>query len=113
MRYATEDTVIANTPIAAGEAVAVWIGSANRDGAVVAHPERFDISRHPNRHIAFGFGPHFCVGAPLARIALRLLFDELCQLVEGFEVTGPVRRLRSNFAAGFTHLPVRTRLRLG
>ncbi len=113
MRYATQDTVIAGTHIPAGEAVAVWIGSANRDAAVFTQPETFDIARHPNRHIAFGFGPHFCVGAPLARIALRLLFDELCRLVEDFEVTGPVRRLRSNFAAGFTHLPVRTRLRSG
>ncbi|MDG4765806.1 cytochrome P450 [Solwaraspora sp. WMMD406] len=110
MRYAIRDTTVAGRRISAGEAVAVWLGSANRDASVFVDPYRFDVTRSPNRHIAFGYGPHFCVGAPLARIVLRMVFAEMRRVVTNFELAGPVRHLRSNFVAGITRLPVRTSL---
>lgn len=113
MRYATVDTELSGRPVRAGEAVVAWLGSANRDERVFADPYRFDVARNPNRHVAFGFGPHYCVGAPLARVALRMLFGELVRLVERFEAAGPVTHLRSNFVAGIRSLPVRAVLRPG
>ena len=107
MRYTTEATEIEGTRIPAGEAVVAWLGSANRDDRVFADPYRFDVGRRPNRHVAFGFGPHFCVGAPLARLALRVLVEELVDAVEEWESTGPVTHLCSNFVAGVKSFPVR------
>jgi len=111
MRYTTTATGIGDVPIGAGEAVVVWLASADRDEAVFRDPYRFDVRRWPNRHIAFGVGRHFCIGAPLARIALREFFGEVLRGVERFEVAGEVRHLASNFVAGMTALPVRARLR--
>lgn len=111
MRYAVADTVLAGVRIGAGDAVVAWLGSANRDASVFADPYRFDVTRSPNRHVAFGFGPHYCVGAPLARIALRILFDEIVAAVERFHLTGPVAHLKSNFVAGIKRLPVAATLR--
>ncbi len=113
LRYVVADTELSGEPVRAGEAVVAWLGSANRDERVFADPYRFDVARAPNRHLAFGFGPHYCIGAPLARIALRLLFGELVRAVESFEAAGPVEHLRSNFAAGVTAMPIRARLRPG
>jgi cytochrome P450 len=113
MRHAVGDVSVGGTRIGAGEAVVAWLGSADRDVEAFADPYRFDVGRSPNRHVAFGFGPHYCVGAPLARIALRLLFEEIVRVVEEFEVVGPVTHLRSNFVAGIKHLPVVARLRPG
>ncbi|MFC6091651.1 cytochrome P450 [Saccharothrix lopnurensis] len=113
MRYAVVDTELSGRPVRAGEAVVAWLGSANRDERVFADPYRFDVARTPNRHVAFGFGPHYCIGAPLARIALRLLFGEVVRLVERFELAGPVAHLRSNFVAGIRNMPVRAVLRPG
>ncbi|WP_053745310.1 cytochrome P450 [Streptomyces sp. NRRL WC-3618] len=113
MRYAVRDAVLSGVPIKTGEAVVAWLGSANRDGSVFADPYRFDVQRHPNRHVTFGFGPHYCIGAPLARIALRLLFGEIVQLVASFEPAGPVRHLASNFVSGVKSLPVTAALRDG
>ncbi|MEU4116943.1 cytochrome P450 [Kitasatospora sp. NPDC028055] len=113
MRYATEDTVLGGVPVREGEAVVAWLGSANRDETVFDDPYRFDLARTPNRHVAFGFGPHYCVGAPLARIALGEFFTEVTELVERFEPAGPVEHLASNFIAGIKHLPVTARLRPG
>ncbi|MBV9822957.1 MAG: cytochrome P450 [Actinobacteria bacterium] len=113
MRYARADVELSGVRVPAGDALAVWLGSANRDGAVFDDPYRFDVARRGKRHLAFGFGPHTCVGAPLARISLKLLFAELVQLVEEFQLAGPVEHLCSNFVAGIKHLPVTATLRPG
>jgi len=113
LRHAVTDVTLSGVRIAAGDPVVVWMGSANRDETVFADPYRFDVGRNPNRHIAFGVGPHYCVGAPLARSALTMLFAELIALVEVFEIVGPVQHLRTNVVAGIADLPVRARLRAG
>jgi cytochrome P450 len=107
LRHATVDVELGGSTVRAGDAVAVWIGAANRDEAVFDDPYRFDVGRTGNRHIAFGFGPHYCLGAALARMALRALFTEIVTRGVRFELTGPVRHLRSNFVAGISQLPVR------
>jgi cytochrome P450 len=109
LRYAVADTELSGGRVEAGEAVAVWIGSANRDESVFAAPYRFDVTRTENRHIAFGHGPHYCLGATLARLTFRILFDEFFRRFSTIEVTGPPRHLASVFIAGLTSLPVRTR----
>lgn len=111
LRYATEDVELSGGVVHKGVAVAVWIGSANRDEEVFADPHRFDIARSDNRHIAFGYGPHYCLGAALARLTLRTFFTEFFRLVRRIELAGPVRYLASHFIAGITRLPVRTTLR--
>jgi cytochrome P450 len=113
MRYAVADTELSGVPVPAGSAVVAWLGAANRDERVFDEPYRFDVRRTPNRHVAFGFGPHYCIGAPLARIALRLFFSEVVALVDRFELAGEVEHLRSNFVAGITRMPVTVRLRPG
>jgi cholest-4-en-3-one 26-monooxygenase len=90
-----------------GDIVSLWYVSANRDGARFPSPGTFDIARDPNPHVAFGGGPHFCLGASLARLELRVLLEELLDRYRHVEVTGPVQRLRSNFLHGIKHLPVR------
>lgn len=107
MRYAVRDIEIHGVMIRRGEAVVAWIGSANRDEQAFDNPYQFDVGRHPNRHVAFGFGPHFCIGASLARYALRALFSELLRCVERIELVGPVAHLASNFVAGINHMTVR------
>ncbi len=81
--------------------------SANRDEAVFDDPQRFDITRNPNPHIAFGAGgPHFCLGANLARMEIRVMFEHLLDRMPGIEPAGPVQRLQSQFIGGIKHLPV-------
>jgi cytochrome P450 len=111
LRHVVEDAELAGERLAKGEAVVTWLGSANRDERVFADPYRFDVGRAPNRHLAFGHGPHYCIGAPLARIALRAFYTELVRRVGSFELAGPVTHLRSNFTAGIRRLPVAARLR--
>jgi cytochrome P450 len=106
MRYAKQDVRMRDVDIRAGDAVVVWLGSANRDEEVFNDPFRFDIRRKPNRHVAFGIGPHHCVGHTVAKVTLRLLFAELLSRYCDFQVVGPAHRLRSNFVAGYKHLPV-------
>lgn len=106
MRHAVRDTGLGGRRIAAGDAVVAWLGSANRDPAAFPDPFRFDVARSPNRHAAFGLGPHYCVGSQLARIALRILFAELVRHVEEFQLAGPVEHLASNFVAGITRMEV-------
>lgn len=113
LRHATKDMEMQGQEIAAGDAIVAWLGSANRDEDVFPEPFRFDIRRSPNRHVAFGFGPHHCIGAPLARIALRLFFEETVATVGSFEVAGPIEHLSSNFAAGIKKMPVTIRIREG
>jgi cholest-4-en-3-one 26-monooxygenase len=107
-RNAIADMEVAGQPIRTGDLVSLWYGAANRDPAVFDDPHRFDVGRTPNPHVAFGGGgAHFCLGASLARLELRIVLEELLDRCERIERTGPVERLRSNFLHGIKHLPVR------
>jgi cytochrome P450 len=103
-RTATRDTEIAGQPIAAGDKVVMFYAAANRDETVFSHPERFDITRHPNEHVGFGGGgPHFCMGASLARRQLRAIFRELLLRVSDLELGTP-ELLVGNFIHGITRM---------
>jgi cytochrome P450 len=107
-RTALKDTEIRGQRIAEGDKVVVFYSSANRDEGVFADPYAFDIGRDPNPHIGFGGGgPHFCLGAHLARLELRVLFETLLARMPGIAPTGDARRLRSNFINGIKEMPVR------
>ena len=110
-RTATRDTELRGVEIRAGDKVVMWYISANFDEDVFPDPYRFDVARQPNDHAAFGpGGPHFCLGAWLARLELKVMFEELLPRIADVEVTGPVQRIRSNFANGFKRMPVRVKL---
>jgi cytochrome P450 len=107
-RTATRDTELRGVTIREGDKVVVWFASADYDEEVFPDPFRFDARRTPNRHFAFGAGgPHFCLGAPLARLEMRVIFEELLPRIESIEPAGEVSRLRSNFINGIKHMPVR------
>jgi cytochrome P450 len=106
-RVATRDTAVGGTKIRENERIALWIPSANRDGSIFDDPYRFDLARRPNEHIAFGKGEHFCAGAHLARLELRLMLADLLNRIEHIELAGKVERLKSNLIAGIKHMPVR------
>ncbi|MFB6504270.1 MULTISPECIES: cytochrome P450 [unclassified Streptomyces] len=106
-RTATEDTVLEGRPIAAGDTVTIWNNAANFDPEQFEDPDRFDLGRTPNRHLSFAHGPHFCLGAVLARIELTALLEALVEYVDEMSVTGAPQRIYSNFARGFHSLPVR------
>jgi cholest-4-en-3-one 26-monooxygenase len=106
-RNVTQDTELRGVPISEGDKVSVWYISANRDEDVFEDPFRFDVRRDPNEHIAFGHGHHFCLGFNLARLEIKVLFEELTKRVTKVESLGDISRLRSNFIAGIKHLPVR------
>ncbi len=106
-RTATEDTELRGTAIRKGDRVVVWYPSANYDEEVFDEPFRFDIRRAPNDHLTFGAGRHVCLGASLARLEVRVVFEELLKRVERIEIIGEPDRLRSNFINGIKHLPVR------
>jgi cholest-4-en-3-one 26-monooxygenase len=107
-RNARQDVTLRDVTIKAGEKISLWYISANRDEEVFDDPFSFDIGRDPNPHIAFGGGgPHFCLGAQLARLEIRALFEELVRRVPHVESLGGPDRLRSNFIGGIKHLPVR------
>jgi cholest-4-en-3-one 26-monooxygenase len=107
-RTATVDIVVHDEQIKEGDAVVMSYSSANRDESVFEDPYTFDIGRSPNPHVAFGGGgPHFCLGAQLARLEMRILFEEMLRRVDKIELTGEVSRLRSNFINGIKHLPVK------
>ncbi|MGW7531313.1 cytochrome P450 [Amycolatopsis sp. NPDC054798] len=106
-RTAVTDTEIAGHPIAAGDIVTLWHSSANRDETIFPDPDRFDLRRTPNKHLAFGYGPHYCVGAQLARIEIAELLSALRTYTTGFEVVGEPKRIHSNFLTGYSTLPVR------
>jgi cytochrome P450 len=106
-RVAVEDTVLGARRIKSGDQMATWLPSANRDEQVFEDAYRFDIARTPNEHIAFGKGEHFCAGAHLARLELRLMLEAMLKQAGKFELAGPVERLQSNLVAGIKHMPVR------
>ena len=107
-RTATRDAELRGVQISENDKVVVWFASANYDEEVFPDPFRFDVTRTPNRHFAFGAGgPHFCLGAPLARLEMRVMFEELLPRIARVESAGEVSRLRSNFINGIKHMPVR------
>ena len=107
-RTTTQDTELAGTEIPAGAKVATWLVSGNRDDEYFENPDTFEVGRDPNKHMAFGPGGiHHCLGAHLARLEIRITFEEMLGRVEGFELMGPPERLRSNFFNGIKRLPVR------
>jgi cytochrome P450 len=106
-RTATADATLDGVAIAAGDKVTLWWGSANYDERAFPDPFRFDIRRSPNRHLAFGHGSHFCLGAGLARVEMRVVLDELLDQATAVESTGPVEWVRSNKHTGLRHMPVR------
>jgi cytochrome P450 len=105
-RVSTTETEIRGQAIGANQNVVMWYPSANRDEEVFPDGDVFNIERSPNDHIAFGIGEHFCLGAGLARLELRVMFEELLRRIPDMEQTGPVERLRSNFIGGIKHMPV-------
>ena len=106
-RQASMDWTIGDQKIAEGDKVVFWHTSANRDETVFENPNAFDIGRTPNNHMAFGGGgPHFCLGANLARMEIRVMFDRLLDRMPDIHLDGDVQRLRSNFINGVKHIPV-------
>lgn len=107
-RTATVDSTVNGTPVAAGDKLVLFYGSANRDAAVFADPFAFDVGRTPNPHMGFGAaGPHFCLGSHLARREIAVVFTKLFELLPDLQVVGPPDRLRSSFVNGIKRLPVR------
>ncbi|MET7878902.1 cytochrome P450 [Micromonospora profundi] len=105
-RTATTDIVLQGVEIKAGDIVTLWNTSANRDEQVFADPYTFDIGRTPNRHLALGHGPHFCLGGPLARTELRLLLSEMRRQVPELKLDGPLEWIGSSVLAGLSRLPL-------
>ncbi|MFN8546035.1 MAG: cytochrome P450 [Candidatus Binatia bacterium] len=110
-RTAARDVVLRDQTIRAGDKVVLWWASANRDEAVFAEPYRFDVRRSPNPHVAFGEGPHFCLGAGLARLEIRVVLEALLERFEAIALAGPVEWVRSNKHTGLRHMPVTLRPR--
>jgi cytochrome P450 len=111
MRTAAHDAVVGGTEIAAGQSLYLAYLSANRDEAVFEDPFRFDVGRQPNKHVAFGFGPHFCLGAQLARMETRAIFAELLPRLESIELAGTPTSSATVFVGGLKTLPIRYRVR--
>lgn len=111
MRTAAEDTTVRGVPIAQGESLLLSYVSANRDEEVFANPFRFDVGRDPNKHLAFGYGVHFCLGAALARMEVSSFFSELIPRLKSIELTGHPESVATTFVGGLKHLPVRYSLR--
>ena len=109
-RTVVDDTQVGGVPMAAGDKVVMWYTSANYDEDVFEDPFTFDLTRKPNPHVTFGTGRHVCLGASLARLEVRVFFEEFLARVQSFEVGEP-DRLRSNFISGIKHLPVEISLR--
>jgi cytochrome P450 len=107
MRTAGEDTTVRGVPIAAGESVLLSYVSANRDEDVFDDPFRFDVGRDPNKHLAFGYGVHFCLGAALARMEVNSFFTELLPRLKSIELAGDPQFVATTFVGGIKHLPVR------
>jgi cytochrome P450 len=111
MRTATADTEVRGVPIAQGESVYLAYVSGNRDEEVFENPFRFDVGRDPNKHLAFGYGVHFCLGAALARMEMNSLFYELIPRLESIELAGQPELSATVFVGGFKHLPIRYSLK--
>jgi cytochrome P450 len=108
-RTATRTVTVGGASVQAGQKVQIWEGSANRDAGVFEHADEFDITRKPNPHLGFGQGVHYCLGANLARLELRVLFEELFSRFQSVRVVRPVEWTRSNRHTGIRHLVVELR----
>ncbi|MFR9673723.1 cytochrome P450 [Streptomyces sp. TR06-5] len=106
-RRAVTDLELHGRVIAADDVVTLWNSSANRDEEVFENPYTFDLNRSPNKHITFGYGPHFCLGAYLGRVEVNAMLEALRTYTTGFEVVGEEQRIHSNFLTGLCGLPVR------
>jgi cytochrome P450 len=111
MRTAAEDATVRGVPIAAGDSVLLSYVSGNRDEDVFDDPFRFDVARDPNKHVAFGYGVHFCLGAALARMEVNSFFTELLPRLESVERTGRAEHVATTFVGGLKHLPIRCSLK--
>jgi cytochrome P450 len=105
-RVAVRDVALRDQTIRAGDVVTLWNCSANRDEEVFAEPDTYDLGRSPNKHVTFGHGPHFCLGAHLARAEIGALLTALREHVDHIELAAPVRPVYSNFLRGISELPV-------
>ncbi|ATQ29193.1 cytochrome P450 [Rhodococcus ruber] len=110
MRQATEDYELRGRHIKAGDRLMMLYQSGNRDAEVFDAPDEFRFDRKPNRHIAFGYGPHMCTGQHLAKQELRIMFEELLPRIHTIEVTGERKVVQTNFVGGLKNLPVRLEL---
>ena len=107
-RTATQDVEVRGQTIEEGRQVLLVYASANRDERVFEKPHRFDVGRYPNPHVSFGFGGHFCLGASLARLEIRVMLDEVLHRLPDMELVtdDPVERTRSSFIRGIPSMPV-------
>ena len=105
-RTATKDVVLGEASIKTGDKLLLWYPAANRDTEVFDKPDNFDLSRTPNNHVAFGVGPHFCLGARLGRLQMQVMLTALLQRLPDVEVAGPAQRTHSNFLNSAKTLPV-------
>jgi cytochrome P450 len=110
-RHVLADTEIRGQRIRKGDFLGLFYASANRDEDVFEHPFRFDITRHPNRHLGFGTGEHFCLGAHLARASIRALLEEMGNRIERLEYAGDASQIHASFVVGLKTLPVRYAIR--
>lgn len=110
-RTAAEDTEVAGQKVRKDDALVMFYASANRDERVFDDPYAFNIDRHPNRHIAFGYGEHFCMGTHFARRSMRAIVEQLARRVEHWELAGEPEWIRASFVVGLKHLPVRYKIR--
>jgi cytochrome P450 len=111
-RTATKDVELNGVQIKTGQKVVPWFASGNRDETIFENPNRMDVTRNPNEHMTFGRGgPHMCLGNALARIELKIMFEDLIQRVDSVEVDGEIDYLRSNVGHGIKRMPVKVNLR--
>jgi cholest-4-en-3-one 26-monooxygenase len=107
LRTARKNAELRGEKIREGDKVVVWNASVNRDEEVFPTADHFDVTRSPNDHLAFGHGEHFCIGAHLARLEMRVMIEQVMRRMPDLELAGAPERLRSNFVAGIKHMPVR------
>jgi len=106
-RIATADAEVRGVTIPAGEQVALYFASANRDEDVFEDPFAFRVDRKPNPHLAFGFGEHFCMGAHLARVEIDVIYRHLLERIDSFEISGQIGRMSSITNGSLKRLPIR------
>lgn len=111
-RTAADDYELRGRNIRAGDSLLMCYPSANRDEEAFAEPFRFDLARPPSRHLGFGYGPHLCLGQHLAKLEIRVFFEELLKRVDDLELNGEPAWIASNFVSGLKHLPIRFTARL-
>jgi len=111
MRTATRDTEVRGVPIKEGESVLLSYVSANRDEEIFENADKFDVGRDPNKHLSFGYGVHFCLGAALARMEINSFFTELIPRLESIELAGDPEFMATTFVGGLKHLPIRYSVR--